>query len=52
MVGLSSRLGISGKVLSKQQMLLLNASRMHIALKKQGIPGGIKDLSKSMSSSL
>ena len=31
---------------------LLNAARMHIALKRQGMPGGIKDLYKSMSSSL
>jgi len=30
----------------------LNAARMHIALKRQGMPGGIKDLYKSMSSSL
>jgi hypothetical protein len=30
----------------------LNAVRMHIALKKQGMTGGIKDLYKSMSSSL
>jgi hypothetical protein len=30
----------------------LNAVRMHIALKKQGIPGGIKGLYKSMTSSL
>jgi hypothetical protein len=30
----------------------LNAVRMHIALKKQGMIGGIKDLYKSMSSSL
>ena len=30
----------------------LNAARMHIALKIQGMPGGIKDLYKSMSSSL
>jgi hypothetical protein len=30
----------------------LNAVRMHIALKKQGTIGGIKDLYKSMSSSL
>jgi hypothetical protein len=30
----------------------LNAARTHIALKRQGIPGGIKDLYKSMSSSL
>ena len=28
--------------------LLLNAARMHIALKRQGMPGGIKDLYKSM----
>jgi hypothetical protein len=31
---------------------LLNAARMHIALKRQGMPGGIKDMYKSMSSSL
>jgi len=31
---------------------LLNAARTHIALKRQGIPGGIKDLYKSMGSSL
>src|ERR671930_1902076 len=31
---------------------LLNAVRMHIALKRQGMPGGLKDLYKSMSSSL
>src|ERR687886_2296838 len=31
---------------------LLNAARMHIALKRQGMPGGLKDLYKSMSSSL
>jgi hypothetical protein len=30
---------------------LLNAARMHIALKRQGMPGGIKDLYKSMTSS-
>ena len=30
----------------------LNAARMHIAVKRQGMPGGIKDLYKSMSSSL
>jgi hypothetical protein len=30
----------------------LNAARMHLALKRQGMPGGIKDLYKSMSSSL
>src|ERR671932_2611549 len=30
----------------------LNAVRMHLALKRQGMPGGIKDLYKSMSSSL
>ena len=30
----------------------LNAVRMHIALKRQGMSGGIKDLYKSMSSSL
>ena len=29
----------------------LNAVRMHIALKRQGMPGGIKDMYKSMSSS-
>src|SRR5919202_3600198 len=32
--------------------LLLNAARMHIALKRQGMPGGLKDLYKSMASSL
>ncbi|MFL6330889.1 MAG: hypothetical protein ACJ705_07720 [Nitrososphaeraceae archaeon] len=32
--------------------LLLNAARMHIALKRQGMPGGFKDLYKSMNSSL
>ena len=32
--------------------LLLNAARTHIALKRQGMPGGLKDLYKSMSSSL
>jgi hypothetical protein len=32
--------------------LALNAVRMHIALKRQVMPGGIKDLYKSMSSSL
>jgi hypothetical protein len=31
---------------------LLNAARTHNALKRQGIPGGIKDLYKSMDSSL
>ena len=31
---------------------VLNAARMHLALKRQGMPGGIKDLYKSMSSSL
>ena len=31
---------------------LLNAARMHIALKRQGMPGGLKDLYKSMSSSI
>jgi predicted Zn-ribbon and HTH transcriptional regulator len=30
----------------------LNAARTHIALKRQGMSGGIKDLYKSMSSSL
>jgi len=30
----------------------VNSVRMHIVLKKQGMPGGIKDLYKSMSSSL
>jgi len=30
----------------------LNTIRMHIALKKQGMPSGIKDMYKSMSSSL
>ena len=30
----------------------LNAVRMHLALKRQGMPGGIKDLYKSMSPSL
>src|SRR5919198_1336608 len=30
----------------------LNAARMHIALKRQGMPGGLKDLYKSMTSSL
>lgn len=30
---------------------LLNAARTHIALKRQGVKGGIKDLYKSMSSS-
>jgi len=32
--------------------LLLNAARVHIALKRQGMPGGLKDLYKSMNSSL
>jgi hypothetical protein len=32
--------------------LLLNAVRMHIALKRQGMPGGLNDLYKSMTSSL
>ena len=32
--------------------LLLNAVRMHIALKRQGMPGGLKVLYKSMTSSL
>ena len=31
---------------------LLNATRTHIVLKRQGMPGGIKDLYKSMGSSL
>jgi hypothetical protein len=31
---------------------VLNAARMHIALKRQGMPGGIKGLYKSMASSL
>jgi hypothetical protein len=31
---------------------VLNAARMHLALKRQGMQGGIKDLYKSMSSSL
>src|ERR687885_1057792 len=31
--------------------LALNAIRMHIALKRQGMPGGLKDLYKSMTSS-
>ena len=31
---------------------LLNAVRMHIALKRQGMPGGIKDLYKSITSSV
>src|SRR5919197_2580534 len=31
---------------------LLNAARTHIALKRQGVAGGIKGLYKSMSSSL
>src|SRR5919202_2188532 len=30
----------------------LNAARTHIALKRQGMPGGLKDLYKSMTSSL
>src|ERR671928_866303 len=30
----------------------LNAVRMHIALKKQGMTGGLKDMHKSMTSSL
>jgi len=30
----------------------VNAVRMHIALKRQGMPGGLKDLYKSMTSSL
>src|ERR671935_1846308 len=30
----------------------LNAARMHIALKRQGMPGGLKDAYKSMTSSL
>jgi hypothetical protein len=30
----------------------LNAARMHIALKRQGMPGGLKDVYKSMTSSL
>jgi hypothetical protein len=30
----------------------LNAVRMHIVLKRQGMPGGLKDLYKSMTSSL
>jgi hypothetical protein len=30
----------------------LNTVRMHIGLKRQGMPGGIKDMYKSMSSSL
>ena len=30
----------------------LNAVRMHIVLKRQGMPGGIKDMYKSISSSL
>lgn len=30
----------------------VNSVRMHIVLKKQGMPGGIKDLYKSMGSSL
>jgi hypothetical protein len=30
----------------------LNAARTHLALKRQGMPGGIKDMYKSMSSSL
>ena len=32
--------------------LALNAIRMHIVLKRQGMPGGLKDLYKSMTSSL
>jgi hypothetical protein len=31
--------------------LLLNAARTHIVLKRQGMPGGLKDLYKSMTSS-
>jgi hypothetical protein len=31
---------------------ILNTARMHIALKRQGMPGGLKDLYKSMTSSL
>src|ERR687888_2353550 len=31
---------------------LLNAVRMHIALKRQGMPGGLKDLYKSITSSV
>ena len=31
---------------------ILNAARMHIALKRQGMQGGLKDLYKSMTSSL
>jgi hypothetical protein len=31
---------------------LLNAARMHIILKRQGMPGGLKDVYKSMSSSV
>ena len=30
----------------------LNAARMHIILKRQGMPGGLKDMYKSMTSSL
>src|ERR1041384_2279998 len=30
----------------------LNTARMHLSLKRQGMPGGVKDLYKSMSSSL
>jgi hypothetical protein len=30
----------------------LNAARMHLALKRQGMPGGLKDAYKSMTSSL
>jgi hypothetical protein len=30
---------------------LLNAARTHIALKRQGVTGGVKELSKSLSSS-
>src|SRR5919112_3435162 len=32
--------------------LALNAIRMHIVLKRQGMPNGLKDLYKSMTSSL
>jgi hypothetical protein len=32
--------------------LALNAARTHIVLKRHGMPGGLKDLYKSMSSSL
>jgi hypothetical protein len=31
---------------------VLNAARMHIILKRQGMPGGLKDMYKSMTSSL